>query len=113
VPAEEAARVNPLTPSPDNLKKGRSLFSRHCTACHGTQGRGDGPIATQWARLPKDLTDSERQARLSDGEIFWKISHGHRVGSDVIMPGLADKLGVDDRWRIVFHVRSLNAAAPR
>jgi mono/diheme cytochrome c family protein len=113
VPPEEAGRVNPLTASPANVRKGKRLFSRHCTACHGTLGRGDGPVAHQWARLPKDLTNPERQARLTDGEIFWKISKGHRTGSDVIMPGLAGKLGADDRWRIVLHVRNLNAAAPR
>ena len=110
VPPEEAARINPLTASPENLKKGRSLFSRHCTACHGSQGHGDGPVAQLWARLPKDLTNPERQARLTDGEIFWKISTGHRQGSDVIMPGLRSKLGTDDRWRIVHFVRTLKAA---
>ena len=109
VPADEAARTNPLTPSGENLDQGKKLFGRHCTACHGTLGRGDGPIAQQWSRLPKDLTNPERQARLTDGEIFWKISKGHSVGSDVIMPGLADKLGDEDRWRIVLHVRTLNA----
>lgn len=110
VPPEEAARPNPLSSSPKNLDKGRGLFSRHCTACHGTEGHGDGPVAQLWARLPKDLSNGERQARLTDGEIFWKISNGHRQGSDVIMPGLRSKLGTDDRWRIVLFVRTLRAA---
>jgi mono/diheme cytochrome c family protein len=109
VPPEEANLRNPLTASPENLQKGEELFRRHCTACHGSSGRGDGPIALQWTRLPRDLTHPERQARLTDGEIFTKISQGHRREGEVIMPGLSNRLGADDRWRIVLYVRTLRA----
>ena len=109
---EDAALRNPLTASPENLKRGEELFRRHCTACHGSSGRGDGPIALQWQRLPRDLTHPERQARLTDGEIFTKISQGHRQGADVIMPGLANRLSADDRWRVVLYVRTLRAKTP-
>jgi mono/diheme cytochrome c family protein len=112
VTAEDAALPNPLTASPENLSRGQELFRRHCTACHGSSGKGDGPIALQWARLPRDLTHPERQARLTDGEIFTKISQGHRSGSDVIMPGLSNRLSADDRWRIVIYVRTLKAKTP-
>ena len=112
VSAEEAGQANPLPPSPENLQKGEELFRRHCTACHGTSGRGDGPVALQWARLPRDLTHPERQARLTDGEIFTKISQGHRHEGDVIMPGLANRLSADDRWRTVLYVRTLRAKTP-
>jgi mono/diheme cytochrome c family protein len=112
VSPEEKAVPNPLPASPDNMSRGQELFRRHCTACHGSSGRGDGPIAMQWARLPRDLTHPERQDRLTDGEIFAKISQGHRSGSDVIMPGLSNRLSADDRWRIVLHVRTLRAKTP-
>jgi mono/diheme cytochrome c family protein len=107
VPPEEAARVNPLKASEDNLQKGSVLFNRHCTACHGTSGRGDGPMAEHWQRLPKDLTHPDRQARMSDGEIFWKLSVGHRQNGEEIMPALGYKLSSDERWRLVLFVRSL------
>jgi mono/diheme cytochrome c family protein len=111
VPPEEAARPNPLAPSDEHLDVGRRLFARHCTACHGTYGRGDGPVAALWPRLPKDLTNPARQQRLTDGEIFWRISTGHKEGGEVIMPGLAEKLGETERWRIVLFVRTLAEAA--
>lgn len=107
VPPEAATLRNPLTPSNENLRRGRDLFKRHCTACHGSKGRGDGPVAHLWARLPMDLTHPERQGRLTDGEIYWKISNGHRSGSEVIMPGLEGKVGGQDRWCIVLHLRTL------
>lgn len=107
VPPEEAARTNPLAPTSANLARGQELFNRHCTACHGVGGRGDGPVAHQWPRLPKDLTHPERQARMTDGEIFWRLSTGHREGSDDIMPAFADRVGEQDRWKVVLFVRSL------
>jgi len=109
VPPDEAAKANPLKPTADNVHKGSVLFNRYCTACHGTSGRGDGPMAEHWSRLPKDLTHPERQARLSDGEIFWKLSVGHRQNGEEIMPALGYKLSADERWRLVLFVRSLVA----
>ena len=107
VPPDEAAKVNPLKPTSDNIHKGSVLFNRYCTACHGTSGRGDGPMAEHWSRLPKDLTHPDRQARMTDGEIFWKLSVGHRQGGEEIMPALGYKLSADERWRLVLYVRSL------
>ena len=34
---------------------GRALFDRHCAACHGQVGHGDGPLASHFAKAPADL----------------------------------------------------------
>ena len=107
-PPEEHAKVNPLVPSNDALKRGRALFLKHCSTCHGQQGRGDGPAAAFGMVSPRDLTSPAVQGRLSDGEMFWKISKGRRMGSEVLMPPGEEKVGkVEDRWRLVLFVRSL------
>jgi mono/diheme cytochrome c family protein len=109
-PEAERMRPNPLSPSDDVLKRGKSLFMKHCSSCHGTAGRGDGPAAAFGLVTPRDLTVPAVQTRLSDGEIFWKLSTGWRQGSDVIMPAAQDKVGKEnDRWAIVLFVRSLRA----
>ena len=70
--------------------------------------RGDGPAAAFGMVTPRDLTSPTVQARLSDGEIFWKLSKGRKVGSDVVMPPGEEKTSSeDDRWRVVLFVRSL------
>lgn len=35
---------------------GEELFERFCAACHGAEGRGDGPVASSLAVLVPDLT---------------------------------------------------------
>jgi mono/diheme cytochrome c family protein len=32
------------------------MFVRYCASCHGTEGRGDGPLAGALTRPPADLT---------------------------------------------------------
>ena len=35
---------------------GRPLYLRYCAACHGREGRGDGPVAPALGEKPMDLT---------------------------------------------------------
>jgi mono/diheme cytochrome c family protein len=32
------------------------LYTRYCASCHGTSGRGDGPVAGELTKRPTDLT---------------------------------------------------------
>lgn len=112
--APPAARgvVNTLSATnAEHLKKGRSLFAKHCVTCHGEQGRGDGPSARLHARrsgfAPRDLSKPEVQAGLTDGEMFWKIGAGWRPGGRIVMPGVGSEVSEEDRWRLVLYVRSL------
>ncbi len=36
--------------------RGPDLFHAHCAACHGSQGKGDGPAASSLKTKPADLT---------------------------------------------------------
>jgi mono/diheme cytochrome c family protein len=112
VPAAARGIVNALSPgNPEHVRRGRSLFVKHCVTCHGEQGRGDGPSARLHARrsgyAPRDLSRPEVQAGLTDGEMFWKIGAGWRPGGRIVMPGVGSELSEEDRWRLVVYVRSL------
>lgn len=114
-PKAERARVNPVPATPEALKRGRSLFRVHCSVCHGDGGRGDGPAARPHARFaaaPRNLTRPDVQARLTEGEIFWKLSNGLRVRDRMVMPPFRDDIqSEEDRWMLVHFVRSLNTAS--
>ncbi len=38
------------------VESGRANFERYCVSCHGTGGRGDGPVAGSLTPPPADLT---------------------------------------------------------
>jgi mono/diheme cytochrome c family protein len=114
IPDVASARRNPLTPSGEALQTGRTLFMIHCQSCHGTEGRGDGPDARLHERrkghAPRNLTDSDLQQNLTDGDIFYRISRGiiERDKDNVVMPAFEDRVPSDaERWQIVLFVREL------
>ena len=38
------------------VEKGKKLFLQHCATCHGTDGKGQGPVAAVLKEGPPDLT---------------------------------------------------------
>jgi mono/diheme cytochrome c family protein len=45
---------------------GRDAFLRYCASCHGSEGRGDGPLAATLSKPPADLTQLAKR----NGGIF-------------------------------------------
>lgn len=41
---------------------GREVYLRHCAACHGEAGKGDGPVAPSLHRPSSDLTQIARRS---------------------------------------------------
>ncbi len=78
--------ADPIAGSPV-AESGRDSFQRYCTSCHGSEGRGDGPLAAALVTKPPDLTlISQRRggtfpledlAKLIDGRELPK-AHGTR-----------------------------------
>ena len=50
-----AAQPLPRVPG-ETVSAGQQYFRRYCSACHGVEGRGDGPAAPALRPLPADLT---------------------------------------------------------
>lgn len=50
--AARAAAYEPV----DIVDAGRVQYQRSCAVCHGSEGRGDGPLAAFLTRRPADLT---------------------------------------------------------
>ena len=44
----------PITPTP--ASSGHQMFDTYCAACHGIDGKGDGPAASALKMPPADLT---------------------------------------------------------
>jgi len=46
----------PGTPDAEAAAKGKVIYERYCAVCHGTNGTGDGPLASELRTAPADLT---------------------------------------------------------
>jgi mono/diheme cytochrome c family protein len=102
VPAEAKAVPNPVEATPEALAAGADLFKKHCLMCHGEAGKGDGPATKFMKPAPPDMTVAGTKARMTDGEIFYKVSTGKRP-----MPPMNRKLSETERWQVVHYVRTL------
>ncbi len=100
--------TNPFLPDEESLKTGRELFNKNCAACHGEQGRGDGPAAANLAIKPPDYGSGHLDIH-TDGDIFYWIQNGISQGSP--MPAFKDKLTDDEIWHVVNYVRRLRNEA--
>ncbi len=91
-PPPEVAR-DPL------LSQGRVIFLARCAACHGNDGRGDGPIASQLIGPPVgNLTDNE-----------WK--HGDRPDQVLAVIGQGVPNTRMDGWSRVLDPPEVKAVA--
>ena len=92
---------NPLAPGHADIEQGHRLYSAHCSACHGSAGRGNGPVKFMLRTPPANLV-SKRVVLMKDGSIYGTIRNGTRI-----MPPYGDALSVTERWRIVLYIRVL------
>jgi mono/diheme cytochrome c family protein len=111
---------------------GAPLFVRHCAACHGVGGRGDGPAAEAMRKPPADLTAiaARRAGVFPTSEIALFIDGrfeipphgsrempvwGQRFGTDVPDPGLGDSIARGNIASLVEYLKSIQQPplAPR
>jgi mono/diheme cytochrome c family protein len=95
---------NPVAASPESVAAGKALYQKNCRFCHGTEAKGNGPMAPEGTH-PSDLTDAKWDRGSTDGEIFLVIREG--AGPKFDMKGFKSKLSETDTWNIVNYVRSL------
>jgi mono/diheme cytochrome c family protein len=107
VPAVAKKMRNPVPATESVLDKGMFTYSKHCKSCHGENGDGKGDRASEISATPSDFTNAAQMSRVSDGELFWKITHGHRP-----MPAFEDKLSDTERWQVVDYIRTFASPQP-
>ena len=92
------------------IVRGAALFPAQCAACHGAEGRGDGPAAHGLPVPPADLTAGHLWMH-ADGELFWWLTHGidSPEGDGLAMPGFGDRLSEEERWDLIDYIRAHNA----
>ncbi|MFZ5557349.1 MAG: cytochrome c/FTR1 family iron permease [Pseudomonadota bacterium] len=88
--------------APD-LAAAAKLYRDQCAACHGTEGRGDGPAAKGMDPAPSNFHDAARMASRSVYGLYSAITLGVE---GTPMTGFRH-LSEDQRWTLASHVAGL------
>ncbi|MDH5505969.1 MAG: c-type cytochrome, partial [Anaerolineae bacterium] len=102
------AYVYSLSASEELLAQGNSLYAANCAACHGEDGRGDGPQAGELGTPLIDFTDISDLADLTGEDLYLAFE----------TPGEADvhrfdpELNEDQRWALTAYIQRMFFAAP-
>lgn len=107
LPADADKTKNPVASTPESIAKGKELYNErmkgNCIFCHGETGSGNEANLARLRRKPADISNKERMAAMTDGELFWKISKGITG----IMPAGERRMTEEERWQVVNYIRTL------
>jgi mono/diheme cytochrome c family protein len=102
IPPEEAARENPVKPTPAGLENARKIYGTDCEVCHGKNGDGKGDLAADMKVKMRDWRDPASLEKMTDGELFYIITKGKGE-----MTGEEGRFKPEQCWQLVNYVRSL------
>jgi mono/diheme cytochrome c family protein len=97
--------TNPILTDEASIARGQALYATHCIACHGPEGRGNGPAAAGLSPPPADFTAGHTESH-PDGDLYYWIKEGFPGSA---MPAFSSQLKDEDVWHLVNHVRRLSA----
>jgi len=93
--------------------KGKVLFETNCASCHGTSGKGDGPVGAALQPPPRDFTKAEFKYDANkdgkpgeDADLLLVITNGAAAygGSPLMAPW--GHLPEQDRLDLIAYVRT-------
>ncbi|MCB0350794.1 MAG: cytochrome c [Bdellovibrionales bacterium] len=84
----------------DSIEKGRKLFERHCSSCHGENGKGDGPVAQKLGLKPANLAAMARS--FPNHYLVIQINQGRGD-----MPVWQDMLSSEQVWNLSNYIQTL------
>ncbi|MHA1165641.1 MAG: c-type cytochrome [Alphaproteobacteria bacterium] len=113
------AADKPSKPMPEAteelVEKGRAIYFRRCSFCHGLLGDGEGPAAKYLDPRPRDFTLGTFKFRTTQSgelptneDLFRTVSRGlpgtamQSFDSDLIKNGLSE----DDRWAVIAYIKT-------
>ncbi len=110
VPADQMAAAkawkNPMKSTPENIAKGKEIFTGKgtCFTCHGNEGRGDGPAGAALDPTPRNFHNAKLTGK-TEGEFAWVIKNGSPgTGMVSYVPGIISE---EEMALVIIYERSL------
>ena len=84
----------------NSIARGKVVFIKNCSACHGLEGKGDGPKASELSNQPANLSALARI--LPNYTFVMQINEGRGE-----MPMWKDILTTQESWDVSNYIQSL------
>jgi mono/diheme cytochrome c family protein len=90
---------------------GRTEYVAHCGSCHGSSGKGDGPVGEALRTHPPDLTSlAKNNGDAFPGEVLHQIIDGRRTlraHGNYEMPVWGGSINQEQMLAIIAYLKSL------
>ena len=92
--------------------EGKKIFEQQCAKCHGTGGKGDGPMAAALSPKPSDFTNPQTLRGKTDAQVEAVIRDGGAAhGLSKSMPSFKSVLTPEQIKSVAEHVESFAPGA--
>ena len=109
---QDISPVAPPESPPEGTLDGATLYARHCAACHGPSGGGDGWNAPLLPTPPPRHADPEAMGARTDDALYDAVHAGAFVlDGSPLMPSYGATLSPAQIRALVTHIRTLCACA--
>ena len=101
--------------TPEAVEKGRLIYFKRCSFCHGLEGDGNGPAADFLDPRPRDFTAGTYKFRTTqsgelptDEDLFRTVSRGltatamQAFDNERIKNGLTE----EERWQVIYYIQT-------
>ncbi len=95
------AQTYPFPITPADLDRGQEMYNIHCSVCHGKSGNGEGMVVRRGYK-PAPGYHREALRNAAPGYFYSVIVNGFGQ----MMP-YGHQVPVEDRWRIVAYIKTL------
>lgn len=92
----------PASSAPDN-SRGRNVFSKNCSVCHGENGDGKSRAQYSLNPPPRDFTSPSAKSELTLQRMITSVTFGR---ADTAMAGFKTQLSAEDISAVVAYIRS-------
>ncbi len=105
IPSDYVGARSPYKATIKVIQEGHALYTKHCAACHGVDGKVEGEVGEWLSPSPALLAYLIQHPIAVDPYLLWSISEGGSAFG-TSMPAFKTTLTRDEIWKVIAYMRA-------